>query len=313
MSVLYLLLGFAVLFAGGELLVKGAAGLALRAKIAPMVVGLTVVSLGTSAPELFAALQAATLDKADISVGTVVGSNIANLALVLAVTVLIFPIPVERKVLKLDWPMMMLATVIFYLFGMDGELGLLNGVTFVILLVAFTSYLIIRSLRKKGPQNDDDDDSMLKNARYNWFMLGFFVIGGCVGLYFGSEWFLRGAVSIAGQFGVSDHVIGVTVVAFGTSVPELAASGIAALRRQTDISLGNLIGSNIFNILGVLGVTSIITPLGVSGQVLFRDYFWMVGVSLLLFPIVFFGKKISRLNGITLLSIYILYVYLLVF
>ncbi|MCB0760605.1 MAG: calcium/sodium antiporter [Flavobacteriales bacterium] len=310
---LLLLAGFAILMVGGELLVRGAAGLALKAKISPLVVGLTVVSIGTSAPELFASLQAVWQGSPEICVGNVIGSNIANLGLVLAITVLIFPITVDRQVLRQDWPMMLIATLAFYIFSLDGRLSFLDGLIFTATLALFTIYLIVRSrMQAADREHMEETEEFTKVAgQAYWKLLGLIGVG-CVGLYFGSEWFLEGAIGVATQFGVSDHVIGVTVVAFGTSVPELAASGIAAFRKQSDISLGNLVGSNIFNLLGVLGVTAMTGSLPISDTVMHWDYFWVLGVALLLFPMMFFKGKIGRIDGLILLASYVAYITFLV-
>lgn len=308
-EIFLLILGFAVLIIGGDLLVRGSAGLALKAKISPMVVGLTIVSLGTSAPELFASVRAALMGNPEISIGNVIGSNIANLGLVLAITVLIFPLPVDRSILKKEWPILIVVSLAFLFLSLDGGLSMWDGILLVAGIVTFTAYLIIKSVGKhEAPRAKDETKS---KAPYGFWTLSGLIIFGCTGLYFGSEWFLEGAIDIATRFEVSDHVIGVTLVAFGTSIPELAASGIAAFRKQTDISLGNLIGSNVFNILGVLGVTAIVCPLEVKTHVLQHDFIWMLGVALLLFPIIFFGKKISRFNGLILLICYTTYITLL--
>lgn len=308
MEYLQLILGFAILMAGGELLVRGASGMALKANIAPLVVGLTVVSLGTSAPELLVSIQAATDGNPEISIGNVVGSNIANLGLVLGITAMIFPIAVDRLVIRQDWPMMMAASMAFFIFALDNQLSFLEGLILFVTLIFFTVYLLFRSKWFDSPQPDVDVDELKVQAEKPVYGLIFFVLAGCVGLYFGSEWFVSGAVEIAMSFGVSEHVIGVTVVAFGTSVPELAASGIAAYRKQADISIGNLIGSNIFNILAVLGITSMITPIAVADNVLKFDIFWMLGVAAILFPIMLFRSTISRWNGFLLFCIYLAYI-----
>lgn len=306
---LLLLLGFGALIAGGEFLVRGAAGLALKAKISPMVIGLTVVSLGTSAPELFASIQAALMGNPDISIGNVIGSNIANLGLVLAITVMIFPLSVDRSVLKKEWPMLIAFSLAFLFLSLDGRLGMWDGILLVAAMLTFIIYLVVKSTRKHEITTPANTVGNHKKHNF-WTLAGLIIVGG-IGLYFGSEWFLEGAIDIAKRFNVSDHVIGVTLVAFGTSIPELVASGIAAFRKQTDISLGNLIGSNIFNISGVLGVTAILCPLEVDTHILQHDFIWMLAIALLLFPIIWFGKKITRFNGLILLVCYTTYILLL--
>lgn len=303
MGVLILILGLITLVIGGELLVKGAVTIAFNFKISPLVIGMTVVSFGTSAPELLVSLQSALNGNPEIAIGNVVGSNIANLALVLSSTVLIFPIIAERQTKIIDWPMMMLATFLFVIFSLDNKIVRWEGIVLLSILLIFTVLLVIKSRK----ENRFIDSSDLETKGSSIIGVGLLILG-LFGLYFGSEWFVDGAVSIAKHFNMSNRVIGVTVVAFGTSAPELVASTVAAYRKQTDISVGNLIGSNIFNIMAVLGITSIVTPIKVDNSVLTFDMFWVVGVALFMLPILFIGKKIGRLKGLLLLSIYILYI-----
>ena len=308
MEYLYIILGLVVLVVGGEVLVKGAVAIAYRYKLSPLVVGMTIVSFGTSAPELLVSVQAALEGHPQISIGNIVGSNISNLALVLGITTIIFPMPVKENTIKIDWPIMMGATILFYLaIAFDSVLNWYEGLSFVVLLVAFLTWLIRKS-RKDNKQEEtaiprEKPESMKKSLSL--------VVAGCVALALGASWLLEGAVTIASNFGVSEHVIGVTIVAFGTSVPELTTSCIAAFRKQTDISLGNLIGSNLFNILAILGITSMIKEIPISAEVLSYDIFWVLGISLFILPLVVFDRKISRLKGSMLLGAYILYIFFL--
>ncbi len=305
MGILFLFLGLAILVAGGELLVKGAVTIANNFKISPLVIGMTIVSFGTSAPELLVSLQAALDGNPSISIGNVVGSNIANLALVLSITVLIFPIIAERQTKIVDWPMMLLATILFVLFSLDNQIVWWEGAVLFSILVTFT-FLLIRQSRKENKKVEDEE---LETKGSTIVGIGL-LLAGLLGLYFGSEWFVSGAVTIAKYFELSDRVIGVTVVAFGTSAPELVASTVAAYRKQTDISVGNLIGSNLFNIMAVLGVTSMVTPISVEQSVLSFDMFWVVGIALAMLPILFIGKRIGRLKGVLLLGTYVTYILL---
>jgi len=305
-----LILGLAVLVVGGEFLVKGAVGIARNLDISPLVIGMTVVSFGTSAPELLVSLQAAAEGSPEIAVGNVIGSNIANLALVLGVTVLIFPIIVERQTKVVDWPMMMLATILFYVFLLDGVVEVWEGLVLFSFLITFITWLIRRSRKEsklKVAGHVDKDSSFLS---IGYLLLGF------VGLYFGSEWFVEGAVQIAVNFGMSKSIIGVTIVAFGTSAPELVASCVAAYRKQSDISIGTLIGSNIFNIMAVIGVTSIVQPIGLkseeASQFLNFDMYWVAGIAIALLPMLYFGAKFGRLKGVLLLSSYVVYISIIV-
>ncbi|MCT4581681.1 MAG: calcium/sodium antiporter [Flavobacteriales bacterium] len=303
MGILFLVLGLVILVVGGELLVKGAVTIANNFKISPLVIGMTIVSFGTSAPELLVSLQAALDGNPSISIGNVVGSNIANLALVLSITVLIFPIIAERQTKIVDWPMMMLATLLFVVFSLDNQIVWWEGAILFGILVSFT-FLLIRNSRKQN-KKVEDDELETKGSTFIGIAL---LLGGLIGLYFGSEWFVSGAVTIAKYFDLSDRVIGVTVVAFGTSAPELVASTVAAYRQQTDISVGNLIGSNLFNIMAVLGITSMVTPISVEQSVLSFDMFWVVGIALAMLPILFIGKKIGRIKGVLLLGSYVSYI-----
>ena len=305
MGVFLLIVGLIVLVIGGDLLVKGAVTIAKNFKISPLVIGMTIVSFGTSAPELLVSLQAALDGAPGISIGNVVGSNIANLALVLGVTVLIFPIIPERQTKVVDWPMMLLATVLFYLFSLDNIIQRWEGFVLFAILSVFT-YILIRNSRRENKKIDPEIDEV-KGSTIIGFLL---ILGGLIGLYLGSDWFVKGAIDIAKIFNLSDRTIGVTVVAFGTSAPELVASTVAAYRKQTDISVGNLIGSNIFNIMAVLGITSMVKPIEVSEKVLSFDMYWVIGIALAMLPILFIGKRIGRTKGIALLASYIAYIYM---
>lgn len=305
MGVALLILGLIVLIIGGELLVKGSVTIANNFKISPLVIGMTIVSFGTSAPELLVSLQAAMDGNPAIAIGNVVGSNIANLALVLGVTVLIFPIVAERQTKIVDWPMMFLATVLFYIFAYtENQIVFWEGAILLGILIVFT-FLLIRNSRKQNKEAEVENEGDEKGSSIVGLLL---LLGGLIGLYFGSGWFVHGAVSIAKDFNLSDSIIGVTVVAFGTSAPELVASTVAAYRKQTDISVGNLIGSNLFNIMAVLGITSMVTPISVENSILNFDMYWVIGIALAMLPILFIGKRIGRLKGILLLATYILYI-----
>ncbi len=310
MEYLLLILGLVFLVVSGEFLVRGAAGIALKSDIPPIIVGLTVVSIGTSAPELFASVNAALSGNPGLSVGNVLGSNIANLGLVLAITAMIYPIPVPKTMLRFDWPVMMVASIAFLLAILNLHIAVWEGIVMLVLLVAFILILIrkARKEKKAAVLNEVEEMSAFQSKPFS--LLAAFILIGCVGLYFGSGWFVDGASQIAKNFGVSDHIVGVTVVAFGTSVPELAASIIAAFRKQTDISIGNLVGSNIFNVFAVLGTTAVISPLQVESIVLNKDIWWMIGIALILLPMMLIGKNgINRWKGFILLLAYLAYLY----
>jgi cation:H+ antiporter len=308
MEYLFLILGLVVLIIGGEFLVRGAVAIAYRYKLSPLVVGMTIVSFGTSAPELLVSLQAALTGSPDIAIGNVIGSNISNLALVLAITAMIFPMPVKDDTIRIDWPMMMGATVLFYLaIVFDNKLNWYEGLAFVMILVTFVVWLI----KKSRTENKEEEKIMQKEKATRMPYPIILVILGCVGLAFGAKWLLDAAKAVALNIGISEHVIGVTIIAFGTSVPELTTSCIAAFRKQTDISLGNLIGSNLFNILAILGITGMVKEIKISAEVFNYDIFWLLGLSLFILPLVLLQKRISRIGGVMLFAIYISYLYFL--
>jgi len=303
---LLLILGLAVLIFGGDLLVKGASGIALKLNMDPMVVGLTVVSLGTSAPELIVSIKSALNGNPDIAMGNVVGSNIANLGLVLAITAIVFPIAVNRKVLRIDWPVMVFFAALAFIFGLDNLITRFEGGVLLVTLVVY-----IYKLLQRGKSHLDNGDIEIDTdtGKESMMKLILLLLGGMVALYLGSEWFLGGAMDIGRSFNLSESVIGVTIVAFGTSTPELAASAIAAYRKETDIALGNLLGSNIFNIGAVLGTTSIISPLVIDAKIMNIDILWMLGIAGILFPLMVFKKKLSLLSGIILFSLYCIFIF----
>lgn len=312
MDYVWLILGLTALVFGGDFLVKGAVGVAKLFRISTLVCGMTVVSFGTSAPELIVSLKAALNGTPEIAIANVIGSNIANIALVLAITVMIFPIVVDRASKWKDWPMMMFASVLFYVFSYDLTIQWWEGMTLFLILVIYTTYLIVSSRRatkniklSEEQQAAEDEDKIPV-----WKSLLFIALG-LIGLFFGSEWLLDGAVNIArdlfGDSEESNRIIGVTIVAFGTSVPELVTSAVAAFRKETDISIGNLIGSNIFNVMAVIGVTSMVKPISVLQSAMNFDMLWMLGIALLLLPLMLIGKKLGRWQGALLFLIYAAY------
>ncbi len=303
-DLLWLFLGFALLVTCGDLLVKGAVGVAYKAQLSTLVVGMTVVSLGTSAPELLVSLKAAFSEHHDISIGNVVGSNIANIGLVLGTTVLIFPLAADRDTLRLDWPAMMIASLLFLLFIQDGNLLLWEGAILLLGLVLYNSYIIRRS-RQKGGELDEE----LPRIPPSLLKIVFYLVLGIGGLALGSDLLVEGAAGIAERAGVDEHVIAVTLVAFGTSLPELFTSTIAAFQKKGNISIGNLIGSNLFNILFILGTVSLVNPLRVAERVIHADVYWMLSISGVLIFFMIKGRKIDRFEGSILLLAYLAYLY----
>ncbi len=311
MNLLFILVGLVLLIFGGHWLLKAAVGFSLRLEIPKIVIGMTVVSFATSAPELIVSIKSALEGHADIAFGNVIGSNIANLGLVLAITILISTISVEKSFYKTDWPVMIISSLLLYGFiAFDGVLQQYEGIILFSFLVIFLVYLLKFQKTAVVDELPEDDEEL---PLYKDVL--FLVIGG-VALWGGSELLIDGAVGMAKHFNVSERVIGVTIVSIGTSIPELAASVIAVLKKEKAISLGNLIGSNVFNILAVLGLTSIITPITITDQgLLSSDIFWMLGISFLIFPLVFapVKMKLTWKEGLILLSLYLLFMYKMFF
>ncbi len=268
---------------------------------------MTIVSLATSAPELIVSIKAAMDGFPDLALGNVVGSNIANLGFVLAIILLLGSIDVRRSFYITDWPMMMLASLVFFGFiFFDGKLVRYEGIIMVVLLFLFLIYLL--KFQKTAVVEEAHEDDIPLPLYKAVLFLG---IGGAA-LWGGSELLVSGAVGMANHYGVSERVIGITVVSVGTSIPELAASIIAIIKKEKAISLGNLIGSNIFNLMAVLGITSIITPIEVMDQsLLSNDIFWMLGISFLIFPLVFFpkGLRLGWRDGLVLLVVYAVFIF----
>ncbi len=304
---LFILAGLVLLILGGNWLLKAAVALSLKLNIPKIVIGMTVVSFATSAPELIVSIKAALDGFPDLALGNVVGSNIANLGLVLAVTIILGSIDVNKSFYTTDWPVMMIASFLFFGFiYFDGVIVQYEGIIMVVFLFLFLVYLL--RFQKPAVVDELPEDDVPLPLYKTVLFLG---LGG-LGLWGGSELLIKGAVGMASAYGVSERIIGITIVSIGTSIPELAASIIAIIKKEKAISLGNLIGSNIFNLLAVLGITSIITPIKVMDEgLLSNDIFWMLGISFLILPLVFLPNKL-RLgwrDGLVLLAVYFTFVY----
>ena len=314
MDIVYILIGLTLLVVGGEFLVRSSVALSFKMNISRMVIGLTVVSFATSAPELLVSLQAALDGFSDISLGNIMGSNIANIGLVLGITAMISPITVDRDFYKFNWPVMMAFSFALYFFLLNGEdIDRLEGGALVLGLILYLLFLIIRSRKVKEEVVEEVDESLKGTS---WFKIIIWLIIGGAALYGGSELLVNGSVALARDLGVSERVISVTMIAIGTSVPELAASVIAALKKEKALSFGNLIGSNIFNIASVLGITSLIKPIVMqSQQVLSNDIYWMIAFSFILVPLAFLPKKFlfGRIKGLVILAGYSVFLYMTIF
>lgn len=304
MDFIAICVGLILLIKGGDWLLDAAVALSLRLNIPKIVIGMTVVSFATSAPELIVSVKSALKGYPDIALGNVVGSNIANLAFVLGTVLLISPIEVTKSFYKTDWPMMILATLLFYFFiGSNAILSQLEGGIFLILLFVFLVYLLF--FQQQAVVEDVVEE---KTMSFNKLIM-LLILGGFF-LWLGSEILVDSAVSLAKSLGVSERIISISVVSIGTSIPELSASIIAIINKEKAISLGNLIGSNIFNILAVMGTTALILPIEVVDKALLEvDFLWMISISLLILPLVFLPKKmrLGRVEGAILLLIYILF------
>ena len=310
MNYLLILAGFTILIFGGNWLLKAAVSLSLRLAIPKIVIGMTVVSFATSAPELIVSLNAALDGYPDIALGNVIGSNIANLGFVLAIVIIVSTIQVEKSFYITDWPVMMLASFIIYGFlAFDGQIQRWEGVVMFLMLLVFLVYLL--KFQKTAVVDEmPEDDQVFTYVK----TMGYLALGG-LGLWIGSELLIEGAVNLANEFGVSKRIIGVTIISIGTSIPELAASLIAVLKKEKAISLGNLLGSNVFNILAVLGITSMITPIRAEDEGLMNfDLIWMLLFALIVFPLVFapVRMRLSWKEGLILLGAYVVFIAMLV-
>ncbi|HEX2958832.1 MAG TPA: calcium/sodium antiporter [Chitinispirillaceae bacterium] len=305
MAFLLLSIGLVLLYFGAEFLVKGSANLATRMGISSLVVGLTIVAFGTSAPELVVSIKAGFAGKGDIAMGNVVGSNIFNIAFILGLTALVRPVKVHLNVLRFDTPIMVACSVLLYLLLMDSRISRIEGVFLTVGIIAYTVVTMVVA-RKNGDaqvQIPLEELTPVPPVKLNPLVDVLLTIGGLVLLVFGSRFFVDGAIDIARILGVSEAVIGLTIVAGGTSLPELATSVIAAVKKESDIAIGNIVGSNIFNILAILGISGMINPLYSPGIDQISIYF-MLGTSVLLIPFMWTGFKLSRIEGVIFLLIY---------
>lgn len=309
---LLLALGLVILLFGGKILVDGASAIALKLGMSSGLIGLTIVAFGTSAPELLVSVSAALKGNSDISIGNVIGSNIANIGLVLGFSGVFYPIMIKRTHLRFDYLITILVTLLFFGLSYNGFIQLWEGVLLFVLFIIFNLYLF-KSV--KGGVNEEpghEAEVEIENVKgYGWATaLGLF-IGGIVGLYFGSNLLVENAVLISREYGVSERIIGVTIIAIGTSLPELITSIMAALAKETDMALGNILGSNIMNILSIIGLTAIIQPINVSQEFIQSDFLWMIGFTLILFPLMKTKMQISRFEGVLLLLGYSAYLFFL--
>jgi cation:H+ antiporter len=311
MTILMFVAGLAMLVAGAECLVRGASRLALSFGISPLVVGLTVVAFGTSAPEVAVSVGAALEGRTDMALGNVVGSNIFNVLFILGVAAVIAPLTVNLQVIRQEVPIMIGASLLVLLLGIDGKIGLADAALLFGLLLAYTAFLVVQSRRATQNARDDYDAALQGKSRWDahWSVQVALVAVGLGLLVLGSNWLVDAATTFARALGVSDLVIALTIVAAGTSMPELATSVMAALRKERDIAVGNVIGSCTFNLLGCLGLAGMVSPGGlvVAPSLLAFDIWVMLAVALACLPIFLTGRKIARWEGGVFLGYYAAY------
>lgn len=304
-------IGLVVLVVGGELLVRGASAIARAMKISPLVIGLTVVSFGTSAPELGVSVQAAFAEVSDVAVGNIVGSNIFNILFVLGASALVAPLMVSSQLVRFDIPLMVGLSFLTYFLAFDGVVGWLDGLALFSTLIVYLAICFRTAHRESKAVKEEfaDEFGGEPGEKVNLPLQFGFLIIGLVGLGLGSKWLVDGAVSVATWFGVSELVIGLTIVAIGTSLPEAVTSVMASLKGERDIAVGNVVGSNIFNLGCVLGISSLVAKGGipVSDQALWLDFPVMLGVALLTLPICYLGSRIFRWQGLAFLIAWVTY------
>jgi cation:H+ antiporter len=317
MTFLLFIGGLVLLILGAEAVVKGASRIASVAGISPLVVGLTVVAFGTSSPELAVSIKSAYAGQAQIAIGNIIGSNIFNVLFILGISALITPLAVARKLIRVDVPLMIVASVLVLIFALDGVINRLEGTVFVVILIVYTTFLIYESrgeatgiieeyTREFGVESANKHKSLITNSVLILTGLGMLILG--------SDWLVTSAVSIARILGISELIIGLTIIAVGTSLPEVVTSIIASVRGERDIAVGNIIGSNLFNILCVLGISSLVSPAGIEidDSIIRFDLPVMIAVAFACLPVFFTQGEISRWEGGLLFSYYIIYtVYLI--
>ena len=302
-GIIFLIIGSAMLFYGAEFIVKGGSQLARYFGLSPIVIGLTVVAFGTSLPELVVSIVAAIGGSSPIAIGNVVGSNIANVGLVLGISSLIFPIKINLSQIKNDLIIYIFVCLMFSAFCMNGSISRQEGLILFLSVLIYTWYSFYYSSSKN---NDEDvNDKNPSNLR----MLFILIISGITLLSFGANLFVKGAIDIARYFGISEIVIGMTIVALGTSLPELATSVIASFRKEHAISIGNIVGSNLFNLLSVIGIVSLVSPIESPKEILFFEIPYMIIYGLILFPIGMLKQPIHRSTASFLLIGYLLFIY----
>lgn len=310
MMYLKILLGFVFLLGSADILVRGAVGLARRLKISPLVIGMTIIAFGTSAPELMVSMDAALAGSSAMALGNVIGSNMANMLLILGAAAMLMPIAIEPYALKGDAMMLLGGSLLFGWFSWSGQIGRPQGAVLLVLLAVFLIRAYWRDSHNGGASAEIHAGEVkefegLNSLRMIWMAL----LAGLVGVAFGANMLVDGGVQLARAFGIGEEVIGLTVLAFGTSLPELAASVVAALRGHTEVALGNVVGSNLFNVLAVVGAVALVTPLEVPAQVLDFDLWMMLAITVVMMPYLTGGWRINRPTAAVFLTAYGAYIF----
>ena len=307
MDFLAIISGILLLSIGGDMLTRYSVELSYKLSIPKIIIGMTIVSFATSAPELIVSLNATMMGYSDFALGNVLGSNIANLGLVLGIVVIIYPITIKRRFYYTDFPLLILSTAVFYLFiASNSEISRTEGIIMLVLILLILFYLFY--YQKPDTSSLDNDLSLGRQKVSTSFFL--LVISAAI-LWLGAETLIKSSISVANKFNVSERIISITMVAIGTSIPELAASVAASLKKHNDLAIGNLIGSNIFNLLVVIGITSVVNPItGIDFDIISKDMIWVVVFSFILLPLVYFYKrnKLNRMKGIILLAMYVAFI-----
>ncbi len=308
-SILLLSAGLILLMISGKFLVDSSVAISRLFRIPSMIIGLTVVSLGTSAPELLVSVKAAISGHPEIAMGNVVGSNISNILLVLGITALVFPVSIPALTIRRDWPLMMLVTVILFLFSLGNIFGRWEGIIMLFLLIA---YVLFSVRQARNGRREQKEDEAANAPSLKWWKAVLLFVASCAGLAVGADLLVENAADIARNIGISERAVAVSMVAVGTSLPELVTSVVAAFKKETGIAMGNILGSNIMNILAVLGTAGTIAPIRFSRDFVFFDMLWMIGsaVLLLLFMIPARNGRINRFEGAVMLCAYLCYLYL---
>jgi cation:H+ antiporter len=304
-SIIYILLGITLLYLGAEALVRGASALARRLHIPALIIGLTIVAFGTSLPELLVSFKAALSNQGAISIGNIIGSNICNIALILGISAIIYPLKIKIDVVRFQAPLMIFVTLLFLMFFRDFNISRLEGIGLLSIFV-FYIWLNVR-LSKLTSQDLAEERGVSDRFFKSIYVQVFSIISGLVILSFGADVLLKGAVRLAGLLGLSQAVIGLTIVAVGTSLPELATSVIAALHKEADIAVGNVVGSNIFNILAILGISASAVAIN-APQISSFDLLMLGGISIILLPFIWSRFQLEKWEGVILLLLYAVYI-----